>query len=133
MKNHWIQLYEKKNKKIWTIEFSKKGFYHLKPRRVEVIEPQYSLSLLGQNKGMVSLAFKDAMLAINDHELMNFLADVHRNKLKNFMARLRMYQGLKEVENYELTDLTYQSLTNLSIDDIKFTFDFNHVRFFQVS
>ena len=54
MKNHWIQLYEKKKKKIWTSEFSKNGLFSLKARRVDVIDSSMS-------SGSVSIIFKDAM------------------------------------------------------------------------
>lgn len=52
MKNHWIQVYEKKNKKIWTVEFSENGIFSLKPRRVQVVDHNESLSILGLNYGV---------------------------------------------------------------------------------
>ena len=52
MKNHWIQLYEKKKKKIWTSEFSKNGLFSLKARRVDVIDSSMA-------SGSVSIIFKD--------------------------------------------------------------------------
>jgi hypothetical protein len=135
MKNHWIQVYEKKKRKIWTAEFSKNGIYSLKPRRVSVVDPKYSLGLMGQNHGMVSIIFKDAMFAINDKELMDFLSDAHYHNMSGYNSRIRMYQGLSvELENYELTGLSYDSLgSGDSLDDIKFTFSFKHVRHFHVA
>lgn len=130
MKNHWIHLYEKKKKRIWTVEFTKNSLFVLRPRRVEVDRNQ-----LASSSGILDIIFKDAMFAINDQELMNFLSDTHHNGLKGQTARLRVYQGLsKELENFELSSLNYSHFTTGSIiDDIKFVFGFNVIRHFQVS
>ena len=135
MKNHWIQVYEKKNKKIWTVEFSEKGIFSLKPRRVQVVDHNESLSILGLNYGVVSIVFKDAMLASNDKELMNFLSDAHRHNMVGYVSRLKMYQDLSgELEQYELTGLSYNSMgSGDTIDDIKLTFRFKYLRHFHVS
>ena len=133
MKNHWLQLYEKKKRKIWTAEFSTNGVFVLKPRTVNIIDPKYSLGILGQNHGSVSVIFKDAMLAVGDRELLNFLSEAHRYGLSGYSSCLRMYQGLSEVENYQLSGLSYSGITGIQVDDIKFNFDFKHVRHFHVS
>lgn len=135
MKNHWIQVYEKKNKKIWTAEFSENGIFSLKPRRVQVVDHNESLGILGLNYGVVSIVFKDAMLASNDKELMNFLSDAHRHNMTGYVSRLKMYQGLSgELEQYELTGLSYNSMgSGDTIDDIKLTFRFKYLRHFHVS
>lgn len=130
MKNHWIQVYEKKKRKIWTAEFSKNGIFSLRPRRVYVVDPKYSLGLFGQNHGVVSIVFKDAMFAVNDKELMDFLSDSHYHNMSGYVSRLRIYQGLSvELEYYELTGLSYDSMgSGDSLDDIKLTFSFKHLR-----
>ena len=134
MKNHWIQLYEKKKKNIWTAAFSFNAIFLLQPRQVTVVDPKYSLGILGQNRGTVSIIFKDAMFSTGDKELLGFLVDAHRTKMTGYYSLLRKYQGLKEVEQFQLTGLTYNSLTTgVTADDIKFTFDFSQVRHFHVS
>ena len=126
MKNHWIQHYEKKKKKIWTSEFSKNGLFSLKARRVDVIDSSMA-------SGSVSIIFKDAMYSVGDKELMDFLAEAHRKGLSGHISRLRVYQGISvELENYELTGLSYGGMLS-RVDDIQFTFMFNHMRHYHVS
>jgi hypothetical protein len=129
MRNYWIQLNEKKRKKIWTVEFSKNGSFSLKARRIEVVDSK-DLS----SKKSVSIIFKDAMFK-KDIELMNFFSDAHHNDLFSHVSRLRIYQGLSsELENYELSGLSYNSLTTgMSVDDILFTFNFKYLKNFKVA
>jgi hypothetical protein len=132
MKNYWIQVYEKKKKRIWTAEFSRNALFCLKPRVVDVVDPKYYL--VGK-LGQVPIIFKDAMFAHNDKELLNFLSDVHKNDMYSMVCRFRVYQGMtKEVENYELTGLQYGNLgSGSSVDDIKLTFMFKSLRHFHVA
>ncbi len=129
MKNYWINLNEKKRKKIWTIEFSKNSTFSLKARRIEVVDSKNFSS-----KTMVSIIFKDAMFS-SDNELMNFLSNAYHNDLHSHVSRIRVYQGLSyEIENYELTGLSYDSMgAGASADDIMFTFNFKYVRYFLVA
>lgn len=135
MKNHWLKLYELKRKKSWKIEFFKYVLHTaLYLRKIEVEDPQYTLGVLGQSQGRVSVIFPDAMFAINDSELNDFLRDVHNNNMHNYTSRIRAYQGMYEHENFELTGLTYDSLsTGMRPQDIRLSFRFRHVRHLQLT
>jgi len=137
MRNYWIQINEKKRKKIWTVEFRKSGSFSLKARRIEVFNIKFN-SAFGQGlqtHGFVSVTFKNAMFSVNDQELISFLSDAHNYDLVGQISRIRVYQGLNnEVENYEITGLKYDSITTGSTgDDIKFTFGFKNIKHFYVS
>lgn len=128
MKNHWVDLYEKKKKKIWTVEFSKNGLFSLKPRKIGIDD----INSLNYQSGMVSILFYDSMFALNDYELMDFINEAHKSKLSGYVSRIRLYQGLsKELEGYELTGLKYDSVSSGDdINDIKFTLEFSHLRYY---
>jgi hypothetical protein len=133
MKNHWLKLYELKRKKSWKIEFYKYVVHvalHL--RTIEVEDPEYTLGVLGQSQGRVSVIFP-GMFVSGDTELNDFLRDVHRNNMHNYTSRIRAYQGMYEFENFELSGLAYDSLSiGFRPEDIKLNFRFRHVRHFQL-
>jgi len=136
MRNHWLQLYNLKHKKTWTIEFYKYANHlALSPRQVDVLDEEYTFSPLGTSVGKISVNLIGAMFRTHDKELMDFLNDVHRKDMRDYSSRIRKYRGLgNEIENYELTGLNYDSLqTGSRPDDIKFVFRFRYIRHFQVS
>jgi hypothetical protein len=121
MKNHWIEQYRKKRSKFWTAEFSRNGKFLLKPRKVGISVSQKVCKVL----------FLDSMQSLHDHELMDFITESHQGGMTDMYSRLRLFRGLvdsKEIENYELTGLSYSQIgMGQSPDDIKFEFSFkNH-------
>ena len=132
MRNHWLQVYKKKNKQLWTAEFSKNAIYQLKPRRVE-IDSSTKLGFMSSG-GFLSIIFKDARFSTGDPELTAFVSKASYDKLLGYVSRIRMYNGLEEKENYELTHLCYTKMTSgQNPDDLVFTFNFNYMRHFYVS
>lgn len=83
------------------------------------------------------MVFFDSMFNKNDHELLDFLTEIHQRGMLNIYSRYRHYRSLtdpEEFENFELTDLTYLNLgTGPTVDDIKLAFSFKHVRHYQIS
>lgn len=129
MKNYWIQQYRKKKAQFWTVEFARNGLFLLQPRQAGCVAPTAS-------DKRSSVIFFDSMFNKNDNELLDFLTEIHQKGMKNIYARYRHYRSLTaptEFENFELTDLSYDSLgTGPSVDDIKLTFSFVHLRRYAV-
>jgi len=120
MKNHWIEQYRKKKSKFWTTEFAKNGIFVLKPR----------ISGVSLGQSYCKILFVDSMFALQDNELMDFLNICHQQGMSGMYARLRCFRGLEsptELENYELTDLSYSQLgMGVKPDDIKFEFSYKN-------
>lgn len=128
MKNYWLKLHEQKKSNLWTIEFVKSGIFSLRPRQIQIANPNF---LANYKLGVL---FVGAMLSTQDNELLNFLSDANYHGLRGHGAVLRKYKSVSmgtsgETESFEFTGLYYDSLTSgKSLNDIKFVFKFNSVR-----
>jgi hypothetical protein len=131
MKNHWITLYNKKKNRWWAIEYSRKGMYLLKPRRVGI--PSIKQVISGHTSAFtgIEVVFRLNQQANTDKELVAFLREARASML-NIYARLRWYEGFmtcKELAAYELTDLIYGNLSGgWTSSEVIFTFSFQHLR-----
>lgn len=131
MKNHWIDLYERKKNRWLTIEFMRNGMFLLKPRRGKV-----QSGVLGPDSDVkteisVILQFDPA-----DNELLNFVNEAQQS-MSNIYSHVRLMQGiypvLIEVENYELTALTYGNILPAGkFTLVNFIFYFEHMRYMKI-
>lgn len=137
MKNHWLEVYRRKQAVFWTVEFARNSQFLVKPRRVGVENAKHHLGQLGQGGGNVSVIFNNSMTNMNDHELLDFLSEITRQGMANIYSRLRKFQGImsqSELENFELTGLDYPNIgMGNDPNDIKLTFKFQHIRHFQIA
>lgn len=100
------------------------GLYLLKPRRVELVDK----TCLEYLSGTMTLVFFNVS---KDKDLSSFINTCRQGMTA--YARLRHYEGLFpiaiELENYELTCLTYRSIfLGPDPDAIRFAFDFGFLR-----
>lgn len=124
MKNHWLQLYEKKKQRSWTAEFIRNSSTMLRPRRVFISDED----VLG-SAGQVELIFQNSFIYQSDNELLDLFNEA-RHSMVNWHCYLRLYTGLTEIQHYELRDLMYVYTGGASsIQDTKFIFHFSRVKF----
>lgn len=128
MKNHWLKVHNQKKRRFWTAEFSRRGNSILDPRRVEVLDPEYTLGYMGATDGRVELNFKGGMTT-TDKEFVDFLIEC-RKGMENWLCTLRYYANImSELEYYELTQLDLVNVgMGKSIEDIAVQFDYHAIR-----
>lgn len=131
MKNHWLTLNEQKRSKYWTVEFSRRGVFVLKPRRVGIPEYKRSLNYLGSTNGFLEIIFKDGITK-NDNELLFFVQESKRD-MSHWVSRVRLYQKLNELECFELNDINFNYIgLGKSINDLAFSFKFNALKHWHI-
>lgn len=132
VRNHWIKLYERKQNRWWSVEFSRNGMFLLKSRRVRVPQAKH---ILGNGHSNICTDIK-IRFALNkgsrDTELTSFLMEANTS-MSNIYSRLRLNEGVfpvcVEVENYELTGLKHNGVWGSIIStDVVFSFSFKHLR-----
>lgn len=130
MQNYWIKQYRRKQNRQWTAEFARNGLFVLQPRPTRLSLATSNLLKAGDRDSLsnIELILNDSTAA---NELVSFIKTA-KVGMGNMYARLRMFEGLfpqKELENYELTGLTYLSCTGGWISsDLHFEFTCNHIR-----
>ena len=136
MKNHWINIYERKQNRWWNAEFSRNGMFLLKPRIVRL--PRSTRKLMCGDDDIlntIKLIFPANSTTVK--EIISFTKSAKQG-MTNMYARLRMYEGVHpvcvEIENYELTDLKYVSVGGGWVsNDVHFEFTCNHIRQYVIS
>jgi len=131
MKNHWLQVYKRKNKGFWTAEFLENGSFILNPRRVDLLNARSSFASIGLGIGRVGVIFKNSALGNSDLELFNFLGTA-KHRMHRWDANIRHYEGFaKEQEFFELKYLVFDSISmGINVDDIKVLFEYRFIRHF---
>jgi hypothetical protein len=118
MKNHWLQVYNKKNKPYWTAEFYSNSTYILSPRRVDLINFQKSFN------GHLTLAFKNAVYMQSDLQLNLFLNSC-RKYIDCYTSKICNYEKMNKIESFELYDLSFVSLNvSSNFEDIILIFNY---------
>ena len=126
MKNHWLQLYKKRQNKYWTAEFLSNSTYILSPRRVDLSNKD-SKDNFDIFNGKIGIIFKNAIHMTGDQQLQSFFLNCTKN-IKNWFTRLYKYEQLKQIEFYELHDLSFCSLgLNENFDDLILIFEYEKV------
>ena len=109
--NHWIAESRKRRKRFWTVEFSKYATFVLRPRKVDVTYPSFSLSASGRTE----VVFRDGLTA-TDRDFADFLVEARRG-MANWLGRMRLYADvISELECYELRDLSYWQMASRGRD-----------------
>ena len=121
MKNHWIEIHQRKGQSWWTAEFHNYSSLVLPARVAELVDDRP----LRCGCGQIHLTFN---VHGADKQLFQFLAGAKASKMSSYYASLHRYQGVFpvaiELENYELFDLSFQSLCAITVTSIVLVFDF---------
>lgn len=132
VRNHWIKLYERKQNRWWSVEFSRNGMFLLKPRRVKVANAKRIFGN-GHSNTFTDIKIRFTLdCGLNDKELSNFLSEAH-NSMSNIYSRFRLNEGVfpvcVEIDNYELTGLSHNGVWgSITSTDVVFSFSFKHLR-----
>lgn len=128
MKNHWLQIYKKRNSSYWTTEFfcNDGSCYNLNPRRVDLLD--FKENQLPQ--GSLILIFKNAVSGKVDQFWSNFFSNC-QNHIDNWFNRISKYKNLKKIESYEFYDLSYASLSlGSNFEDLILKFHYEDAKHF---
>jgi len=131
MKNHWIKVNEDRKKQWWSAEFLSAGSYVLRSRRVWI-----QSDVLGADSDVRTEFGIVVTFSPTDNELMNFIYQVQQSML-GIHCRIRLMQGIYpfafEIENYELTKLTYDNIFPAGKSTLmNFVFHFEHMRYAKI-